>query len=114
MCKVGSGTVRPFTAGTSNTSQSKDSTQPPTPSKAWASGSHSPQVTKKALSNKKKWHEKNLSLHTYYQVDKIRPLSAGPFHKPHTPIVDVSRVLAPKTILDRSELSTAPLIGNKN
>ncbi|XP_063706119.1 uncharacterized protein LOC134835178 [Culicoides brevitarsis] len=86
LCKLGSGTVRPFTAGTSNTSQSKDSTQPPTPSKAWASGAHSP------------------------QVDKIRPLSAGPFHKPHTPIVDVSRVLAPKTILDRSELSTAPLI----
>lgn len=43
LCKVGSGTVRPFTAGTSNTSQSKDSL-PPTPSKAWASGSHSPQV----------------------------------------------------------------------
>lgn len=37
-------------------------------------------------------------------------MSAGPFHKPHTPIIDVTRVLAPRTPLDRSELSTAPLI----
>ena len=40
----------------------------------------------------------------------MRPLSAGPFHRPEAPIVDVTRVLAPQNINTTTILSTAPLI----
>ncbi|KAG4068410.1 hypothetical protein HA402_007930 [Bradysia odoriphaga] len=72
---------RPFTAVPSKTSN-ENRTTPPSPynKKAWGSSAPSP---------------------------LIRPLSAGPFHRPEPPAVDVVRVLAPHS---STILSTAPLI----
>lgn len=81
LSRNGSANTRPLTAGPSKCSI--DKSIPPSPSRAWSSGSHSPLV---------------------------RPMSAGPFHKPQTPNVDVTRILAPKKIVDKTTLSTAPLI----
>lgn len=78
--------MRPLTAGTFG-SNSTNSTQPPSPSnkRAWSSGAPSPLV---------------------------RPMSAGPFHRPSVPSVDVTRVLnvQSQSTADRSNLSTTPLI----
>ncbi|KAJ6638261.1 hypothetical protein Bhyg_10995 [Pseudolycoriella hygida] len=72
---------RPFTAVPSKPIH-ENRTTPPSPynKKAWGSSAPSP---------------------------LIRPLSAGPFHNPESPSVDVVRVLAPQS---SSMLSTAPLI----
>ena len=74
---------RPFTAGPNKTSIINQSSQPPSPNfKAWGSGTASPLV---------------------------RPLSAGPFHRPLPPNVDVTRILASQNT-DKAQLSAAPLI----
>ena len=56
---------------------------------AWSSGTHSPLV---------------------------RPMSAGPFHTPSGPSVggalEVARITAPQSVLQSTELSTAPLLQN--
>uniref|UniRef100_A0A182PK09 Uncharacterized protein n=1 Tax=Anopheles epiroticus TaxID=199890 RepID=A0A182PK09_9DIPT len=54
---------------------------------AWSSGTHSPMV---------------------------RPMSAGPFHTPSGPVgaLEVTRITAPQSVLQSTELSTAPLLQN--
>ncbi|XP_050076156.1 uncharacterized protein LOC126563553 [Anopheles maculipalpis] len=54
---------------------------------AWSSGTHSPMV---------------------------RPMSAGPFHTPSGPVggMEVTRITAPQSVLQSTELSTAPLLQN--
>lgn len=80
-----SATVRPVTAAGQARSR-LESSGPPSPGRgAWGSGTHSPLV---------------------------RPMSAGPFHTPLAPQVDITRVLAPQTVLQSAELSTAPLLQN--
>ncbi|XP_055624385.1 uncharacterized protein LOC129767467 isoform X2 [Toxorhynchites rutilus septentrionalis] len=80
-----SATVRPVTAAGQARSR-LESSGPPSPGRgAWGSGTHSPLV---------------------------RPMSAGPFHTPMAPQVDITRVLAPQTVLQSAELSTAPLLQN--
>ncbi|XP_062540447.1 uncharacterized protein LOC134208673 isoform X2 [Armigeres subalbatus] len=80
-----SATVRPVTAA--GQARSKlESSGPPSPGRgAWGSGAHSPLV---------------------------RPMSAGPFHTPAAPQIDITRVMAPQTVLESTELSTAPLLQN--
>ncbi|XP_029729317.1 uncharacterized protein LOC109418934 isoform X2 [Aedes albopictus] len=80
-----SATVRPVTAA--GQARSKlESSGPPSPGRgAWGSGAHSPLV---------------------------RPMSAGPFHTPAAPQIDITRVMAPQTVLQSTELSTAPLLHN--
>lgn len=39
-------------------------------------------------------------------------MSAGPFHTPLAPQIDITRVVAPRTVLQSTELSTAPLLQN--
>ncbi|XP_021696548.1 uncharacterized protein LOC5566273 isoform X2 [Aedes aegypti] len=80
-----SATIRPVTAA--GQARSKlESSGPPSPGRgAWGSGAHSPLV---------------------------RPMSAGPFHTPVAPQIDITRVMAPQTVLQSTELSTAPLLHN--
>ncbi|XP_055681050.1 uncharacterized protein LOC129788750 isoform X1 [Lutzomyia longipalpis] len=74
--------MRPVTASIPQSTITEEAS-PPTPSKkAWSSTTPSPLV---------------------------RPLSAGPFHRPPAPVVDVARVLAPQEA-DKTNLSSAPLI----
>ncbi|GAB0092355.1 hypothetical protein DMENIID0001_073450 [Sergentomyia squamirostris] len=74
--------MRPVTASIPPSAITEETT-PPTPTKkAWSSTTPSPLV---------------------------RPLSAGPFHRPPAPVVDVTRVLAPQNS-EKSALSSAPLI----
>ncbi|XP_055381356.1 uncharacterized protein LOC129611952 [Condylostylus longicornis] len=77
---------RPLTADRYQPSMSNQSTQPPSPTVgAWSSGATSPHPT------------------------IVRPLSAGPFHRPEPPQVDVTRVLVSQNT-EKSQISAAPLI----
>uniref|UniRef100_A0A182NKI8 Cadherin domain-containing protein n=1 Tax=Anopheles dirus TaxID=7168 RepID=A0A182NKI8_9DIPT len=87
-----SATIRPVTAAPVR--RNADGTEhPPSPAPgggrggAWSSGTHSPLV---------------------------RPMSAGPFHTPTGPAggIEVARITAPQSVLQSSELSTAPLLHN--
>ncbi|EDS37103.1 conserved hypothetical protein [Culex quinquefasciatus] len=81
-----SATVRPVTAAGQAVRNKLESSGPPSPGRgAWGSGAHSPLV---------------------------RPMSAGPFHTPLAPQIDITRVVAPRTVLQSTELSTAPLLQN--
>ncbi|XP_055611015.1 uncharacterized protein LOC129757748 isoform X2 [Uranotaenia lowii] len=79
---------RPVTAASQQQARNKlESSGPPSPGRgAWNSGAHSPLV---------------------------RPMSAGPFHTPKAhPQMDITRVVAPASVLQSTELSAAPLLQN--
>ncbi|XP_040156497.1 uncharacterized protein LOC120896436 isoform X2 [Anopheles arabiensis] len=91
-----SATIRPVTAAPVRRNQQGLAVEhpvSPTPGTtrggAWSSGTHSPLV---------------------------RPTSAGPFHTPSGPSVggalEVTRITAPQSVLQSTELSTAPLLQN--
>ncbi|XP_058840571.1 uncharacterized protein LOC131696162 isoform X1 [Topomyia yanbarensis] len=83
--RVSSATVRPVTAA-GQAHCKREGSRPPSPERgAWSSGTHSPLV---------------------------RPMSAGPFHTPLERQLDITRVVAPRTVLQSTELSTAPLLQN--
>uniref|UniRef100_A0A182QKE7 Uncharacterized protein n=1 Tax=Anopheles farauti TaxID=69004 RepID=A0A182QKE7_9DIPT len=87
-----SATIRPVTAAPVRR-DAPPGGDPPSPAPgrggAWSSGTHSPMV---------------------------RPMSAGPFHTPPVgPVVggvEVTRITAPQSVLQSTELSTAPLLQN--
>ncbi|XP_052873750.1 uncharacterized protein LOC128279069 [Anopheles cruzii] len=93
--RASSATIRPVTAapGRKGTVPAREPQLPRSPNaplggRAWASGTHSPMV---------------------------RPMSAGPFHSPQSgpPLgLEIARVTAPQTVLQSTELSTAPLLDN--
>uniref|UniRef100_A0A182Y2F4 Uncharacterized protein n=1 Tax=Anopheles stephensi TaxID=30069 RepID=A0A182Y2F4_ANOST len=90
-----SATIRPVTAaparkhtdGTHALGNPASPTPGGTRGGAWSSGTHSPLV---------------------------RPMSAGPFHTPSGPVggMEVTRITAPQSVLQSTELSTAPLLHN--
>ncbi|KFB53022.1 AGAP006655-PA-like protein [Anopheles sinensis] len=92
-----SATIRPVTAAPGRKPVDKPSEYPPSPGAvlgrgggggggAWGSGTHSPLV---------------------------RPMSAGPFHSPQgPPALEVTRITAPQSVLQSTDLSTAPLLQN--
>lgn len=107
---------RPLTAEPHTTQLENPPTQPPSPyKKAWASGTPSPMVNNRAtcLSSFiccETFSSNGLPAHSFPQV---RPLSAGPFHKPDTS--SLGRTMEdPATITTSTTqttiLSTAPLI----